>query len=134
MLHVGEMAYILIGILCRWLLCVLYVIIFSHISSLFFQCFRPFPVTLSVVPCQYPDGHLPRVRWHLFDVLLITTVPTVLLCVEILPLIAHAFVAFHLRHSLRPLELVPLEGLDKVAEDERVGSLRAVFGQHPDEQ
>ena len=53
---------------------------------------------------------------------------------QVLPLRADGLVAFHLRHGLGIAETIALELLDEVVEDEGVGTLLAILGQHTNQQ
>ena len=53
---------------------------------------------------------------------------------QILPLRADGLVVLHLRHGLGIAETIALELLDEVVEDEGVGTLLAILGQHTNQQ
>ena len=53
---------------------------------------------------------------------------------QVLPLRADGLVALHLRHGLGIAETIALELLDEVVEDEGVGTLLAILGQHTYQQ
>ena len=60
--------------------------------------------------------------------------PTVLCALQILPLREDTLVGLHLRSCLGPLKTIATELSDQVIEDQRIGTLRAVFWQNTDEQ
>ena len=57
-------------------------------------------------------------------------VTTMLATLQILPLRADSLVVLHLWHGLSIAEAIALELLYQVVEDEGVGTLLAIFGQH----
>ena len=54
--------------------------------------------------------------------------------IEVLPVREHTLVGLHLRTGHRPLEAIALEPADEIVEDEGIGTLATVLGQHADEQ
>ena len=79
----------------------------------------------------FPTGEYgERLREKGLELLAEAAVAAVLDGFQILPLTTHVLVGLHLGHGLGPLESLALEPLDEVVEDEGIGTLRAVFGQH----